>query len=117
MLDHPQPATPVKTDNSTAHNFVHNNMKQKKSKSWDMRFNWSRDKELHKTIKIFWRKGTENEADYSTKHFPPDYQKKMRERYFLTENLKTCNHIFKLKHGLQGCVKGMISHPRQTDRD
>ena len=36
-LGHPQPPTPLKTDNSTARDFVHKSMRQKKSKSWDMR--------------------------------------------------------------------------------
>ena len=40
FLGHPQPPTPIKVDNSTANNFVHNNITQKRSKSWDMRFHW-----------------------------------------------------------------------------
>ena len=42
-LDHPQPPTPIKTDNSTANSFVHSNIRQKGSKTWDMRFNWLRN--------------------------------------------------------------------------
>ena len=37
-LQHPQPPTPLKTDNATANSFVHNNIHQRKIKSWDMRF-------------------------------------------------------------------------------
>ena len=37
-LNHPQPPTPIKTDNSTANGFIHNNIHQKRSKSWDMRY-------------------------------------------------------------------------------
>jgi hypothetical protein len=36
-LGHPQPATPLKTDNSTSNSFVHANIKQRRSKTWDMR--------------------------------------------------------------------------------
>jgi hypothetical protein len=32
----PQPATPIKTDNSTANSFAHANIKQRRSKTWDM---------------------------------------------------------------------------------
>jgi hypothetical protein len=32
-LGHPQPATPLKTDNSTANSFVHANIKQRRSKT------------------------------------------------------------------------------------
>ena len=42
-LEHLQPLTQMKTDNSTAYKFVHNDMKQKMSESWDMRYNWLRD--------------------------------------------------------------------------
>ena len=40
-----QPATPLKTDNSTSNAFVNKSLCQKKSKSWDMRYHWLRDKE------------------------------------------------------------------------
>jgi hypothetical protein len=43
-LGHPQPPTPIKTDNSTANSFVHANIKQRHSKTWDMQWNWLRDK-------------------------------------------------------------------------
>ncbi len=35
-LGHPQPPTPLKTDNATANAFIHQAMRHKKSKSWDM---------------------------------------------------------------------------------
>ena len=38
QLGHPQPPTPIKTDNSTAKAFIHQTMRQYKSKSWDMRY-------------------------------------------------------------------------------
>ena len=47
-LGHVQPPTPVKTDNSTANGFIHNNIHQKRSKSWDMRYYSLRDKTLQK---------------------------------------------------------------------
>ena len=43
-LGHPQPSTPLKTDNSTANAFVHKYMKQRRSRSWDMCFHWLRDR-------------------------------------------------------------------------
>ena len=39
-LGHPQGAVPVKTDNATAASFVTDMLKQKRSKSWDVRFHW-----------------------------------------------------------------------------
>ena len=38
VLKQPQPPTPTKTDNSIACGFIHNNIHQKRSKSWDMRY-------------------------------------------------------------------------------
>ena len=43
-MGHPQPATPMRIDNTTANNYVHNNLQQKKSKAFDMRLHWLRDR-------------------------------------------------------------------------
>ena len=85
-LNHPQPPTPMKTDNSTANGFVHKNIQQKRSKSWDMRFYWLRDKLLQKQFQFFWRKGTDNNADYFTKHHPIKHHKEIRSRYVHDKN-------------------------------
>ena len=82
-LDHPQPPTPIKTDNSTSDSFVHSNIRQRRSKTWDMRWNWLRDKATHRSFKYFWAPGKDNDADYFTKHFPPTYHRKIRPRYIL----------------------------------
>ena len=37
-LGHVQSPTPLKTDNSTARDFVNRSLRQKRSKSWDMRY-------------------------------------------------------------------------------
>ena len=39
-LNHLQPPTIMKTDNSTASSFANNTLKSKRSKSWDMRYFW-----------------------------------------------------------------------------
>ena len=62
-LDHPQPQTPVKTDNTTSDSFVHSNIRKRRSKTWYMRFNWLRDKETHRELKYYWAPGKENDAD------------------------------------------------------
>ena len=57
-------------------------MKQKMSKSWDMRFNWLRDRSvIQKILRIYWAKGTSNWADYFTKHHPTKYHRAIRARY------------------------------------
>jgi len=44
-LGHKQPATPIKTDNLICNSFVHSNIRQRRSKTWDMRWNWLRHKD------------------------------------------------------------------------
>jgi hypothetical protein len=88
-LGHPQPATPLKTDNSTANSFVHANIKQRRSKTWDMRWNWLRDKATHEQLRIYWDKGVNNDADYFTKHHPPAHHLAERPRYVLNAHLVT----------------------------
>ena len=81
-MGHPQPPTPIKTDNSTAISFVSSNIKQKKSKSWDMQLNWLRDKRtIDKQFRFYWAPGTANAADYHTKHHPPKHHLQVRNKY------------------------------------
>ena len=109
-LGHPQPATPLKTDNSTAFGYVHNNIKQRKSKSWDMRYHWLRDKELQKFLKIFWHQGCENDADYFTKHFPAKYHRNIRKRYVL-------NMVQDKPHFVRTTCKGVLREINLTLRN
>ena len=50
ILQHPQPpdGCPFKMDNPVTNGFIHKNIKQKRSKSWDMRYHWLHGKNLHK---------------------------------------------------------------------
>ena len=80
-LHHPQPPTPIKTDNATAHGFIYNNINLKKSKSWDMKYYWSRDRKNQKQFKYIWDYGDQNDGDYWTKHHPTTHHREMRPRY------------------------------------
>ena len=73
QLGHKQPPTPLKTDNSTTAGFVNNNIHQKRSKSWDMKYHWLRDRQTQGQFNIYWDKGSNNHADYFTKHHPTKY--------------------------------------------
>ncbi len=44
-MGHPQPKTPVQTDNSTAKGFINSKIQPKQTKSMDMRFEWLKDRE------------------------------------------------------------------------
>ena len=87
QMGHIQPPTPLKTDNKIAEAFVQQEMRHKKTKSWDMRLWWLKDKLVQKHFKIFWDSGTENWADYFTKHFAPKYHRILRKRYLQRTNM------------------------------
>ena len=80
-INHSQPTTLIKTDNNTLLGCVHNNIQLKKSKSWDMRHHWLRDKETCEYIRVFWESGDRSNADYFTKHHPSTYHHLMRPKY------------------------------------
>ena len=67
--------TPIKTDNAAAHGFIYKNINMKRSKSWDMRYHWLRDRENQGQFDIYWKPGEENLANYFTKHYPIIYHR------------------------------------------
>lgn len=83
-LGHPQPATPIVTDNSCAAGIVNNTCKQRRSKAIDMRFYWVRDRIAQGQFTVLWRRGADNLADYFTKHHAPSHHRLMRSRYLLS---------------------------------
>ena len=82
-MGHPQHRTEVITNNSTANNFVHSEMRVKRSKSWDMKYNWLRDRTAQAQFHIKWDKGIYNMADYFTNHHPPSYHRHKQYKYIL----------------------------------
>jgi hypothetical protein len=70
-IGHPQPRTPIQTDNSTAEGVINHKIQPRRTKAMDMRFHWLRDWEAQGQFKIYWRSGKTNLADYFTKHHPP----------------------------------------------
>ena len=114
-LDHPQPPNTVKINNTTSNSFVHSNIRKRRSKTWDMRWNWLRDKATHRKLKYYWAPGKENDADYFTKHFPPNYHKKIRPSYILKGFNLTTLHPYWGALALPSHVRGFFFHgPVQT---
>jgi hypothetical protein len=77
-LGHKQPATPLRTDNSTAYRILNETIKQKRSKSMDMKYYWLQDRVRQKQYDVYWRPGKENLVDYHTKHHSAQNHKDMR---------------------------------------
>jgi hypothetical protein len=82
-MGHPQPATPIQTDNACASGIVNNTVKPRRSKAMDMRFYWVKDRIEQGQYTVHWRKGKDNLADYFTKHPSPAHHRLMRSRYIL----------------------------------
>ena len=77
-MGHPQPPTPMQTDNTTALGVITNNIRKKQSKAWDMRMYWLRERETQKQFRFYWRAGPTNKADYETKHHAPSHHQNER---------------------------------------
>ena len=80
-MGHPQPATPIQVDNSTAAGIANDNIKIQRSKAIDMRFYWVRDRVDQRQFHVFWKPGTQNDADYFTKHHTAAHHQRMRPKY------------------------------------
>jgi hypothetical protein len=95
-MGHTQPPTPLRTDNSTAFGILNETIKQKRSKSMNMRYHWLADRVRQKQFDVYWRPGRENLGDYHTKHHSAQHYKDMRGLI-----LHQANNL----QVLRGCVK------------
>ncbi len=83
-MGHPQPATPIQTNNKVVEGIVNNCVKQPRSKAIDMRFYWVCDCVCQGHFQIHWKKGSKNLVDYFTKHHAPAHHKQMHPIYLHT---------------------------------
>jgi hypothetical protein len=74
-LGHPQPRMPIQTDDSTALALLTNKILPKALKAMDIRFHWLQCREAQGQYRYYWRPGTQNLADYVTKHHPASHYK------------------------------------------
>ena len=80
-MGHPQPGTPIQTNNLTAEGVVNSKIQPKQTKAMDMRFHWLRDREAQGQFRIYWQPGKTNLADYVTKHHPPAHHVNVRSDF------------------------------------
>lgn len=109
-VGHPQPATPVQVDNSTATGIVNNTVKQQRSRAMDMRFYWVRDRIHQGQFYIYWAPGCNNLADYYTKHHSPAHHRRMRP-YYVHMPTSPTELVSATPVSLRGCVDSPNPNP------
>jgi hypothetical protein len=82
-MGHPQAQTPIEMDNACAAGIVNEKVKQRPSKTIDMRFYWITDRIKQGQYIVHWLKGADNIANYFTKHHSPTQHRQMRSQYLL----------------------------------
>ena len=102
-MGHPQPPTPIQTDNTTASGIVNSSIRPKRSKAMDMRFHWMQDRCNQKQFLVYWKPGKHNLADYFSKHHPPHHHKHMRSTYLINLIQSQANNFCSWSHA-QGCI-------------
>jgi hypothetical protein len=90
-LGHEQPATPILCDNAFAIGLATDNIKQKRSKSIDMRFHWLRDRIRQGQFTITYLAGTLNLADFFTKTMSCAHHQAFMPRLVLTPPAAAAN--------------------------
>ncbi len=68
----------IQTDNLTAHALLTNKILPKALKAMDMHFHWLHCQMAQDQHQFYWRPGTQNMADYWTKHHPASHHKSFR---------------------------------------
>jgi hypothetical protein len=94
-LGHLQPRTPMQTNNATAHALLTNKILPKALKAMDMRFHWLRCHNAQGQFCYYWRPGTQNLADYFTKHHPTSHHKSIHPTILTPANDPKYTKLFK----------------------
>ena len=103
-MGHPQPATPIHTDNTTAAGIANNTVKRQRSRAMDMRYFWITDQVEQKQFLVQWHPGTENLADYISKHHSAKIHRHVRPYYVHMPNSPRNLNRSMAPSALRGCV-------------
>jgi hypothetical protein len=80
-MGHPQDATELKTDNTTADGIVNKTVLQKRSKAINMRYYWIQDRIAQGQFDVSWALGDTYLGDYFAKHHSPSHRNRLRPFY------------------------------------
>jgi hypothetical protein len=89
-LGYPQMATLIICDNQCAVGIANRTVKQKQTKAIAVRYNWTRDRVALDELRVEWRPGKENLADFFTKTHPVHHHLAQRKVYVHDDNTFTC---------------------------
>jgi hypothetical protein len=93
-LGHPQPLTLMQTDNAMAHTLLTNKILPIAFKAMDMHFHWLWCRNAQGKFCYYWRPGTQNLADYFTKHHPATHHKSVRPTILTAVNNPEYRKLF-----------------------
>ena len=85
-MGHPQPATPIHIDNTTAVGIVNSTIKRQRSRSMEMRYFWLLDREAQKKFYLHLHPRARNLSDYPTKHHTAEVHRHVRPYYLQQAN-------------------------------
>jgi len=103
-LGHPQPATPVHCDNSTAVSIANDTVKKQRSRAMEKNFFWTKNQVKIGNFNVTWHPGQENLADYFTKHFDAWHHQLVRSYYLHMHNSPATLPRALTPSTLKGCV-------------
>jgi hypothetical protein len=98
-MGHPQTRTPIQTNNLTAHALLTNKIMPKALKAMDMQLHWLRCHKAQDQYHFYWRPGTQNLADYWTKHHPASHHKAFWPQILMSSTRKPATEVFLSSHG------------------
>ena len=111
-MGHPQGPTPIQFDNQCAHGILTGELKQKQSRSMDMRFYWLRDRAQlgQQQFHVHWKRGDTNLADYSSKAGHPTKHHQIQRALYVTNSstiLPKISAIAALRAACKGVLKSI----------
>ena len=79
-MGHPQKATAIQTDNTTAVAIANKTLKTRRSRPIDMQYYWIQDR-IPKEYTVSWASRKNNYRDFFTKYHPPKHVMEWRPKY------------------------------------
>jgi hypothetical protein len=81
-LGHPQPPTPLQTENTTSTGYSNGTIKQKRTRAMNILFYWVKDRVKQGKFHVYWGPGYQHLWDYFTKHHSAAHHKKCKKYTF-----------------------------------